>query len=237
MRTRNAKRGSTPAGSARNRLALKARERGKSGYNLWYQYGPKAGKDWVLSSDLEFLHFISLEADPDVLRYDLALEPMIVAVGDDNHRFTFDALVEFRNGKRKYREVKFAQELRDQQAVRTQQQVDAEATWSGKFNEDFEIVTDETLAPLAMRLHNWIQIIPAIARVRHLPMEATSCAAKAAIASLQTSTIGEIAAGISRDEIARWYAAIFMLIQEGQVTSNLDSAPLSKNTLIHFVGA
>lgn len=44
--------------------AYESRGGGKS--NLWLVYSPKADKDFVLRSDLEFGHFLLAESDPEI---------------------------------------------------------------------------------------------------------------------------------------------------------------------------
>ena len=226
----------SPRSAARKRLRDLVKHRGHRIFNIWYVYSPKLGRDWVLDSDLAYDHFTSLEANLEVVFYDLDPPPVIVKVGDDDHKTTFDAKVVFKNGKTEYREVKYADEVADATAVRTQHQLEAQAKWLESQNASYCVITEEVLLPERQRIMNWRRIISAMARARYLNIDVIGSTVATVMSSRLNSTISELLQSVPQPERPRWLAAIFRLIQQVVLTSDLDVRPLSGQTAIGFLG-
>lgn len=104
----------SPKSSLRKSIRDINRSRGHGNNNLWYFYSPKTDKDWVLPSDVQFVHWLYfLEANPAVMNFDLA-PGVTVSSDDEEPRGTeLDAIVVFRDGHIEWHEVKAGEVLLD----------------------------------------------------------------------------------------------------------------------------
>lgn len=156
-------------GPGRSALQRYAQERGKHRSNLWLQYGSKIGRDVVLHSDVEYEHFLWLEADHEVSRYVLEPTPYIVALGLDNVRTRFDALVILRNGHRQLREIKATDIGQEQINEReAQQRLAQEIAALGSF--EYVRIGPAQLDIRAQLIRDWHRCAAYIAAARDIPL-------------------------------------------------------------------
>lgn len=123
----NARASKSPSPAVKIRAAIMAAfgARGHGLSNLWLLESYRAGRKWALRSDSEFIHAVLAEIDPRIRTIDLAPEPVIVRVLENDHQTTFDATIEFVDGRRECREIKTDPD--EEPDTRTQIQKEAQA--------------------------------------------------------------------------------------------------------------
>lgn len=161
----------SPKSSLRKSIRDINRSRGHGNHNLWYFYSPKTDKDWVFPSDRQFIHWLYfLEANPDVVSFDLA--PGVTISSDENEpRGTeFDAIVVFRDGHIEWHEVKAGEELLESDGS----QFTAQRKAAADANARYLIFNDKQLRPISHVAVRWIDALAYAGAIRgeaHAPCQ------------------------------------------------------------------
>jgi len=148
----------------RKRAVLEAyRARGKRNSNLWLIYSVKTDRDWLLQSDRELVHWvIFLESDPQVVSFDLAPGSIISYDATEARATELDAIVQKRDAKIEYHEVK-AGLLIDESA---KQQLLAQSSAAQAYGASYKIFCDTDLAPHCKTAVRWLKAIAYAATLR-----------------------------------------------------------------------
>ena len=121
-------------------FAVYQKRRGKFGNNMWFAYSKKLDKQVTLESDIEHANFLSMELDPEIVLYELHPGPIYITMGDTSRRTEFDAKILYKDNTVEYVEVKYEQDLQNDD--RTQQQIEFETQYCKDKGYNFRIVTD-----------------------------------------------------------------------------------------------
>jgi hypothetical protein len=183
----------------------------------------------ILKSDVEFDHFLWLEADPSVQTYELEPEPLVLAVKDDVVRTRFDALVHLHDARPQLREVKVTEDRLD---LREQRQREAQAIAAQAAGFDYVRITREDLARHRQLIANWSCALAFIAACRHLGLDAFSQELDTLIPANRRMTLEQVLQGTDPALRSIYLAALFRSIRDRRLLSNLDAAPLCEQSLI-----
>jgi hypothetical protein len=223
----------TPKSRARSLLLERYKQRGKHYSNLWLFYSPKTQSDWIASSDLEYFHAIWLEAQPDVVRYELHPKPVVVKVGNDNHKTEFDAMVWFSDRGPELREVKSAPEEAQPKRLRTIHQREAQMIAATQLGGTRRVVTGDDMQPHNLLIMNWMRVRPYMEATREYPMGEMRDLAALKLKTTPDTTLGELLSGVDKPLWPVFLSAVFRLHQQGVYATDLDSAPLSLSTRVY----
>jgi hypothetical protein len=221
----------TPEGDAKKRLREAVSNRGRAPYNIWHVYGPKANRSWALPSDLALDCFIYIESNPLIIRYELEPDAVVINVGDENHKTTFDARLYNEDGTVDYAEFKYQAELDDENAVRTVQQKEAQVEWASRTNSRRIEITDKTLLPYRQRLMNWKRILPPLVRARNTNIDCTVTDVAARLIAAKCLSIGQLLVSLPVATNPHVFAALFRLLQTNRCHADLDACPISGATV------
>lgn len=153
----------SPKSSLRKSIRDINRSRGHGNNNLWYFYSPKTDKDWVLPSDVQFVHWLYfLEANPAVMNFDLA-PGVTVSSDDEEPRGTeLDAIVVFRDGHIEWHEVKAGEVLLDSDSS----QFTAQRKAAALANAQYRIFNEKQLRPIAHIAIRWMEALTYAGAIR-----------------------------------------------------------------------
>lgn len=144
----------SPKSSLRKSIREITRSRAHGNSNLWQDYSIKTDRDWVFPSDRQLIHWLYfLEANPDVLTFDLA--PGIVISRDDSEsRGTeLDAIATLRNGSVEWHEVKAG----DQHLAIYKSQFTAQFHAAQEAGATYRIFNDVQLKPVSKVAMRWLR--------------------------------------------------------------------------------
>lgn len=166
MATSNA----SPKSNIRRTVLSAYRARGRSINNLWLVYSPKTDSDWILPSDRQLVHWLSfLEANPEVVTFDLSPDPIISHDGDEPKATELDAIVTLRSGHIEWHEVKAG---RIKGASEQESQLIAQTRASSKQRVTYRRFDDTELEPTVRFAMRWLKAIGFAAAIRgkdHIP--------------------------------------------------------------------
>lgn len=139
--------------SLRKSIRDLTRARGHRNNNLWQDYSIKTDRDWVLPSDQQFIHWLYfLEANPEVVSFDLA-PGVIISHDDDEQRGTeLDAIATFRDGHVEWHEVKAG----DLHLDIHQSQFKAQMNAAYEAGARYRIFNDVQLRPVSKVAMRWL---------------------------------------------------------------------------------
>lgn len=232
MGTRNAGR-SGPSkrgfGPGRNRLLRAQQARGRSLFNIWYHYSARLRRDVILRSDVEFDHFCWLEGDPQVLRYELEPDPVIVVVQGEPARTQYDALVYLRDGRTQLREVKDSEEqLTPREHI--QRQAQEKAASAAGF--DYVRITRADLIPSQQLIQNWRTALAFLAACRELVLSSYCDELQRKLRKIRRADLETLLAGSDPALRSVYLAALFTCLQDGSFNSDLDCKPLCAASVV-----
>lgn len=209
-------------------------QRGSYRNHLWYVYSPKADRDFVLRSDLEFAHFLLAESDPLVVTIDYAPGKRMSATGEGT---ILDAEARMSSGCMELREVKYASEIakggdsRAQDQIEVQRRIEDELNRSGRKALHRVFTEDEIFTGTEQRLLNWMRIVPWIAQAREWPLSGYADHVDALIRSQGQAYVEDVLRLRKGAESALCLAAAFKGVASGRYDSNLDELDLCPRTL------
>jgi hypothetical protein len=146
----------SPKSSLRKSIRDINRSRGHGNHNLWYFYSPKTDKDWVFPSDRQFVHWLYfLEANPEVVSFDLAPGVVISSDHKETRGTELDAIVVFQDGHIEWHEVKAGSELLDSDSSQFAAQRKAATEASARY----VIFNDKQLIPISNVAIRWIDAL------------------------------------------------------------------------------
>ena len=113
------------------------------GSNFIYAYSHKLGKVVTLESNLEYWHFLQVELDPEIVRYEEHPDKITIIADDGKERGSiFDMSVIKANGTIEYREIKYSDDL---ETDRTQTQVMIQKAWCEAKGYLHRVVTEKDI--------------------------------------------------------------------------------------------
>lgn len=207
--------------------------RGSYGNNFWQMYSWKLDRDVHFYSSLERDHGVILEADPNVAWF--CEQPLRVRIKLDgrDHETVIDMLVHFMNGRKQYREVKYASDvdnlLNDSRLAR---QLSAQQEWATVTTNEYKIVTDQEIRENLLFLRNWKQILAYIAPYASYDLAPLETEVLAAFDERESWSLGQLARSLFHRNRQTVKAAIFSLIHCGLCRAPLDLFPITDSLLI-----
>lgn len=184
------------------------RGRGRRTNDLWLVYSIKTGRDWILSSNREFVHWvIFLETDPSVASFEFVAD-----VEKTGHSAPVSVLL--KNGSNE-RHVVTSRAVEDHQL--------ADQLENDKPSDRIKFFTDVELGPktgLAMR---WLKAIAFAAVLRDKECAPVRTALVLALRTLGEGTIQKLIDELVGFEAALVYGMLIRLVIEGHVTIDLSN--------------
>lgn len=206
--------------------AYQARGHGKS--SLWMVYSPKANKDVILRSDLEFGHFLLVESDPNIVSVDYSPSPRLQTYAGEGVATIVDAEVTLRNGAVVWREVKSSSDVADGALGRANLQLLIQIKAAEGVSAHHQLLTELDIYACPQRTLNWMRIIPWLAQARAWPLHEYSKRVASLLKIHHKVTLSEVLNLGDGVAGALYLAALFKAMQLGLYESDLNERPLSK---------
>ena len=209
-------RGPAPSSKLRKAVFEACGQRAEHASNLWLVYSARRDRQWVLTSDVEYLHFLCLEFDPAVLEFDLKPEPQIVRLREEDRKTTFDAIVRFRDGHTECRELKRdAEPLPEpEETLRAALQLEAQEVAAKRYGGRYVRLLLADLDPYHLRIQNSLRMLRFLTAAKDEPLgelrNAIAMAVRRHDGPIRLDVLIALTGGVSP---AFAYAAVFQLLQ------------------------
>lgn len=218
----------------RGQLARAYDARGGSQSILWYQFSPKAKRDFVLSSDLEYGHFLLAESDIATDKIDYAPRKRVATVAGEILATCVDAEVQLKTGEVIWREVKYSADLEQGAANRASLQILVQQQAARDAGVKHEVLTEKEIFACPQRTRNWHRIVAWLAAARDWALHDYAIEVATLIRHRRHVEFRE-ALELGRPEDASLYgAALLQQVQRGVFCSDLDVEPFTPRSLFYL---
>lgn len=198
----------------------------------------KIGRRIVAQSLLEFIEYMRLEADPDVLTY--RDHPGTIMIQDENDkvlRSVFDAEVHTSYGETIYEEIKYEKELKkgtddEKDPFRSLRQVKIQEEWCRQNGYTYKLVTDrDLLVDNPALFNNCLYIVQRLRPERAGDMQVVKATAASIYKRLRESGKWTVISSLATNmddalEMEGIMTAICYLLQEGYIETDIEHQPL-----------
>ena len=144
--------------------ALKARGNHRS--NIWFFDSPKNNSRFEIAGDVAFMHFVLLEGDLSVERYDPQPDPVNTVIDGETRQTKLDAHIYYNDGHIEWWEFKRRTDVGAQRTGRSRPQLSAQAQAAAAAGVPYRVRTDVDLKGHEILFDNWLTLCAAITRCR-----------------------------------------------------------------------
>lgn len=198
--------------------------------NIWLVYSWRTDRQWVLRSDLQYLHFLAIEFNADVLKFDLAPAP----AGEDTEAKeaapTFDAVVTFRDGHKEYRRMRVPSIDSDGRDVPDDPARFERA--AAAVGGTYRLIRPDTLEPKRVRIQNSLRMLRFISAARQTSLVSARNSVMAYLKGAPAATLQSLVDQLHDAPPAEVLAAAFQLVGRGRVQLDMDRDYVALGTLV-----
>lgn len=148
--------------------ALKQRRNHKS--NIWFFDSPKNNRRFVITGDVAFMHFVLLEGDTTVERYDPSPEPVYASIDGEVRKTELDAHIYFKDGSVQWCEFKRHGDAGPSRKGRSRPQLSAQAQAAAAAGVPYCVRSDLDLQGKEILFDNWLTLCASLTRCRNQPL-------------------------------------------------------------------
>lgn len=202
----------------------------KYGNNYWVSYSPKMNRNIRLFSDLEYDHWILIETDPEIASF--CEQPLRIRqqMGAEFVESIFDMWTIDIRGVESFIEVKYAHELDESnlKSARSVRQTAAQRSWCQENGYRYKVAVDREIRKNPLLLSNLKQIISHMKnRVQPVETDRYQVIQQVRIGKMR---LPELVRKLTQMAEPRIREAVFGLIYEGKLRSNMDEQPIGPLT-------
>jgi hypothetical protein len=207
------------------------------GNNRWEVYSPKLKRNVTLYSNLEYDHWVLIEANPHIQTF--CEQPLKIRIklplGDVTT--IFDMWVRWKGGREEFREIKYKSDLNKTLAnSRCIRQVEAQMRWCELQNKNYKVITDETIRANPTYLSNWKLILQHLAYVQDIDLKPYLHQIVLKLSLKGESTIVEIEKALPDIEPSLVRSSIFTLLHLGELSADaLKDKCLDRKTCVRLI--
>jgi hypothetical protein len=206
------------------------------GNNRWVAYSPKLERNVILYSDLEYDHWVLVEATPAIKIF--CEQPRRVRVQLPSGPVTtiFDMWILWDKQSQEYREIKYQRELlKAIPGSRIYRQIQAQKKWCELDGFTHTVMTDEVIRGNSILLSNWKLILSNLACMQDINLSVHITNVSSLLMGSGSKTVREIENSFPAVDRSLIRASIFTLIHRGSLRAPLDVQPISASTQIEVV--
>lgn len=220
----------SPYLKARQRLFALCGQEFEPAPNIWLVYSAKTDRQWVLRSDLQYLHFLVLEFDREVLKFDLAPAPPAGKQSADGQPISFDAVVTFRDGHTEYRRARIPKVDADGHDVPENpndfRRVAIEAGGT------YRLLTPDTLESKRVRIQNSMRMLRFISASRRTSLAGMRNSVLMCLKRTPAMTLQATVDQLHDMPPAHVLAAVFQLAGRGRIQLDMDHEYVTLGTVV-----
>jgi|GEM_PF-3465029 len=227
-------RGPAPSSKLRKAVFEACSQRAEHASNLWLIYSARIGRNWVLTGDTEYLHFLCVEFDPEIESFDLKPQPEIVRLREEDRKTSFDAIVRFRDGHIECRELKRESEPppEPEEQLRAALQAEAQEIAAKRHGGRYVRMVMADFEPFHLRMQNSLRMLRFLHAAKDEPLgevrNAVALTIRRAGAPVRLDALAASVGGVA----AFVYAAVFQMLQRRQLSLPMDTEVLTGNSLV-----
>lgn len=207
--------------------------RGSYGNNLWQVYSPKIGRRVKLYSDLEYHHWILVEATPGIIAFcEQPIKVLGIIDGKEGGSY-IDMWVQWQNGVEEYREVKYTKDLdRVNTKPSLERQLVIQQSWCSRHGARHVIITDKEIHANKLLLRNWQLVLAQLTNTKDLDLrkiQRSICRIVRSEGAISIQDLPKWFVSVGKQEIQ---AAAFRSLHAGELDSNLHQVELSGSVIL-----
>lgn len=226
-------RGARPGTRLRGQLAQAYDARGGHQSILWFQFSPKANRDFVLSSDLEYGHFLLVESDTSIAEVDYAPAKRVARVAGEVLATCVDAEVVLKSGEVVWREVKCSEDIEQGAANRASLQILVQLQAAKDAAVTHEVLTEKEIFANPQRIRNWHRIVAWLAATREWALHDYSTEVAILMRRHGRVEFRHVLALGKPEEAPLYGSALLYQVQRGSYCSDLDDKPFTPRSLFY----
>jgi len=138
--------------------------------NIWVFDSPKNNCRFIVEGDVAFMHFVLMEGDLSISRYDPDPVPVTATIDGETRQTKLDATVYFVDGHQEWWEFKRSVDSGSDRTGRARQQLNAQAQAASHAGIIYKIKTGLDLQGNEIYFDNWLMLCAAITRARNQSM-------------------------------------------------------------------
>jgi hypothetical protein len=197
--------------------------------NLWQVYSPKINRRLKLFSDMDYHHWILVEATPDIVAFcERPVEVLGLLDGKSSSSY-INMWILWRNGTEEYRTLIRANKIEEiENRPKLKRQLDVQRSWCQRREVIYNIITDQEIYANKLLLHNWQQVLTHVTVTKDLELSVLQKTIRKVVVdegSISLFSLNQRFQGVHPTAIM---AAVFRLIHAGQLDAPLDQVELSE---------
>jgi len=227
-------RGPAPSSKLRKAVFEACGQRAEHASNLWLVHSARCGRNWVLTGDTEFLHFLCVEFDPEVESFDLKPQPDIVRLREEDRKTIFDAIVRFRDGHIECRELKREREPppEPEEQLRAALQAETQEIAAKRHGGRYVRLVMADMDPFHLRIQNSLRMLRFLLAAKDEPLGEVCNAIALTIRRSGAPIRLEALATAVGGSAALVYAAVFQMLQRRQLSLPIDTEVLTGKSFV-----
>lgn len=202
------------------------------GNNRWYSFSPKLKRNVYLFSDLEYEHWLLVEANPQIL--DFCEQPLEVTslINGKMKNSIFDMWIKYADGKQEFREIKYSFELNKAKVI---DQVTVQQDWCNENGYKHSVQTENEIRENRLFLSNLKLILKTIKQATPSDVDKYRIIKILKENLPQRITLQTILQN-SKFTPDKLYVSIGWMIFNGEIQSNISQSQFGINTEVWING-
>lgn len=212
------------------------RPQSRYGNNRWVVFSPKLNRKVILYSNLEYDHWVLVEATPEIKSF--CEQPRRVRIQLPSGPVTtiFDMWVLWETLLQEYREVKYSHQLMSATPdSRIFRQIQAQKRWCALNGVEHTVMDEAKIRTNPLLLSNWKFILSSLACTQDVDLSTHIENVGSMLTRSGSGTLCEIENSFPAIDRCLTRASIFTLIHRGLLKAPLDVQKLNASTLVEVV--
>jgi len=218
--------------SAPKTIRLAIAQRGHMSHNIWVAWSYKLRKTLLLPSDAALCYVALLEGDSTVVSYELEAPSLVTTVNNAVVGTRFDATVRYVDGSVSWDEVK--RDIDSTAPGSPSLQLQAQSQLSVLHGVRYRLFTSNDFLPKMNRVWNCLRMLQVLQAAQTFSVARSRTSVLSRLSS-GAAAIGELKSLDQNDEALN-LASIFGLMFESVIIGDIDSKPISNESIVHLAG-
>lgn len=199
--------------------------------NIWLFDSPKNNRRFVIEGDVAFMHFVLMEGNQEIARYDPDPAPVNTVIDGEARQTKLDAVVYFSGGETEWWEFKRSNDEGPNRSGRARAQLSAQAQCASFAGVKYRVLTDGDLRDKQILFDNWLLLCAAITRAKRQPVFREARLLEGRLDTHRAVTLGALLEDPQADA-GLMLAVVGTALQQGRIRTNLDQALIGKNSVL-----